>query len=199
MAGGGAPATAVEGGATWMCPNGHVVETGLAKCPYCPSSARGGAPATMPESGGRKAPPAIKPTMPPRDEVEEGRKSSPGRGARRDATVVYDEEDKPLAGWLVVIAGREESPYKDFRIVEGKNAIGRQGGSCQVGIRDDGASKEHAILVVKAGQYRITDLGSSNGTIVNDEKIDTAVLNDGDRIKIGKTVLMLRTFTHRVE
>ena len=198
MSGGAVAPTAVETGGTWMCPNGHVVDSALSKCPYCPASA-GSSPSTAPEGrAGRKAPAAIQPTMPPRGEVEGARGSAPRRG-KAGATVVYEEEEKPLAGWLVVIAGRTETPYKDFRILEGKNVIGRHGGAANVAVRDDGASSEHAILVAKNGQYRITDVGSSNGTFVNDEKVETQALNDGDKIKIGKTVLMLRTFTHRVD
>ena len=40
--------------------------------------------------------------------------------------------------------------------------------------------------------YRLRDLGSTNGTYVNDEPIRERTLEDGDRITIGETVLEFR-------
>jgi pSer/pThr/pTyr-binding forkhead associated (FHA) protein len=38
----------------------------------------------------------------------------------------------------------------------------------------------------------LTDLGSTNGTLVNDEAVQERALDDGDRITIGETVLEFR-------
>ncbi len=45
---------------------------------------------------------------------------------------------------------------------------------------------------IDGGEYVLTDLGSTNGTIVNDEPVGEHVLADGDRITIGNTVLEFR-------
>ncbi|MEE9417193.1 MAG: FHA domain-containing protein [Acidimicrobiales bacterium] len=47
-------------------------------------------------------------------------------------------------------------------------------------------SRRHAELVAEAGIYSVRDVGSLNGTYVNRERIDEAVLNDGDEVQVGK-------------
>jgi two-component system cell cycle response regulator len=59
-----------------------------------------------------------------------------------------------------------------------------------VRLNDSRASRLHARITTDIGEtretcYRITDLGSTNGTTVNGESITEAVLNDGDKIIIG--------------
>jgi len=60
-------------------------------------------------------------------------------------------------------------------------------------ISDPGASRRHATITLDdGGEYVLTDLGSTNGTIVNDEPVGEHVLSDGDRITIGNAVLEFR-------
>jgi pSer/pThr/pTyr-binding forkhead associated (FHA) protein len=71
-------------------------------------------------------------------------------------------------------------------------AIGRLP-ECDIVISDPGASRRHATITRQdGGEYVLTDLGSTNGTIVNDEPVGEHVLTDGDRITIGNTVLEFR-------
>ena len=51
------------------------------------------------------------------------------------------------------------------------------------------ASREHCTIRLWDGDYVIKDMKSRNGTFVNDERIEVAVLKIGDRIRIGTTVL----------
>ncbi len=52
-----------------------------------------------------------------------------------------------------------------------------------------GVSRKHARLILKNDQYLIEDLGSSNGTFVNGERITAPrILNPGDKISLGKLV-----------
>lgn len=50
-------------------------------------------------------------------------------------------------------------------------------------------SRVHFLVEVNPPHCRITDMGSLNGTIVNDKRIHTSALSDGDIIKAGYTVL----------
>ncbi len=52
-------------------------------------------------------------------------------------------------------------------------------------ISEGKVSREHARLVSEGGVYRLEDLGSSNGTYVNGQRISSQVLRDGDVIRIG--------------
>lgn len=50
-------------------------------------------------------------------------------------------------------------------------------------------SKTHCHISFLEGQWTVHDLGSSNGTFVNERRVKSAVLKDGDVIRIGKTTL----------
>ena len=64
---------------------------------------------------------------------------------------------------------------------------------CDVVVADPGASRRHAQIRHEDGSYVLTDLGSTNGTLVNDEFVNGArSLQQGDRITIGNTVLEFR-------
>ncbi len=51
-------------------------------------------------------------------------------------------------------------------------------------------SRRHAEFVRDDGTFRVRDVGSLNGTYVNRERIDDAVLSNGDEVQIGKYRLM---------
>jgi pSer/pThr/pTyr-binding forkhead associated (FHA) protein len=56
---------------------------------------------------------------------------------------------------------------------------------------EDMVSRRHAKIIVTDEQIFIQDLGSTNGTFVNGEKIKRAKLNEGDRILIGTSIIKL--------
>ncbi|HZH03995.1 MAG TPA: DUF4388 domain-containing protein [Myxococcaceae bacterium] len=56
---------------------------------------------------------------------------------------------------------------------------------------EDMVSRKHAKIALTGGKITIEDLGSTNGTFVNGEKIKHARLKDGDRILIGTSILKL--------
>ena len=49
----------------------------------------------------------------------------------------------------------------------------------------DNISREHVAFERRDDQYYIVDLGSANGTYLNDERVVSAPLNQGDRVRIG--------------
>jgi two-component system, NtrC family, response regulator HydG len=87
--------------------------------------------------------------------------------------------------FLVMTVGPREGAQ--FFLVEGKeNRIGR-GLDCDVILADPLASRVHAIVFSKEGEWWVRDAGSSNGTFVNSQKIDEARLADGSVLKVGST------------
>lgn len=58
---------------------------------------------------------------------------------------------------------------------------------------EDMVSRRHAKIQTLEGQVVITDIGSTNGTFVNGEKIKRARLKEGDRILIGTSIIKLVT------
>src|SRR5438132_5078403 len=64
--------------------------------------------------------------------------------------------------------------------------VGRSS-ACNIRIADAGVSSKHAKLWCEDGVYFVMDLGSTNGTFVNDKDVDREQLNDGDVITFGMT------------
>ena len=92
---------------------------------------------------------------------------------------------------LVITAG----PKKGERIPLGTDAItiGRATDSTLV-IRDDYTSTRHAVIEMRRGAWQITDLGSTNGTLVNGSRISGPVaVSPGTSITVGQTVFDVRT------
>ncbi|MDP9330160.1 MAG: DUF3662 domain-containing protein [Actinomycetota bacterium] len=63
---------------------------------------------------------------------------------------------------------------------------------CDVVLKDKAASRHHAQIKATDGHFTLTDLGSTNGTRLNGQTIQSRVLEDGDRITIGATTLDFR-------
>jgi hypothetical protein len=80
---------------------------------------------------------------------------------------------------------------KEVEIDRETMVIGRLHGS-EVEIEDPGASRRHAEIRRDGSEYILVDLGSTNGTLVNDSPVSEQVLQDGDRITIGRTVIEFR-------
>lgn len=59
-------------------------------------------------------------------------------------------------------------------------------------IGDGAASRKHCMIKASRDTYTLVDLGSANGTIVNGDKVKEFDLSEGDRIKIGNTVLVFK-------
>jgi len=57
---------------------------------------------------------------------------------------------------------------------------------------DVNVSRKHAVIELREdGKWRITDLGSTNGTVLRGERIEQSELHDGDRLLIGRTTLVV--------
>ena len=64
--------------------------------------------------------------------------------------------------------------------------------SCDVRLEDSAASARHAKLSYHHGQWWIEDMDSTNGTVLNHQKLTTAtVITNGDEIKCGKVQLKI--------
>ena len=73
---------------------------------------------------------------------------------------------------------------------QGEIVIGRSSELDMV-LVEDMVSRRHSKITVAQDQIFIQDLGSTNGTFVNGEKIKRARLNEGDRILIGTSIIKL--------
>src|SRR5271154_7199372 len=53
----------------------------------------------------------------------------------------------------------------------------------------ESVSRNHARIVGHGDAYVLSDLGSTNGTLVNDRPVDERALRDGDIVQIGQTIV----------
>lgn len=78
--------------------------------------------------------------------------------------------------------------------------IGR-GTEADLRINDPGVSRRHAEIRVVPGDkvptVSVVDLGSTNGILVNDQRVDQATLRDGATVKIGNTTMTIRYVPQR--
>ena len=68
---------------------------------------------------------------------------------------------------------------------EGTSRIGRESKSNDIVIAGFGISKNHAEASVAEEAFLLKDLGSSNGTYVNGERIAQQLVRHGDRVTLG--------------
>lgn len=127
-------------------------------------------------------------------------------GPRRRTTEILSEappeEAAPGEGRrpvLVVVQGEEIG--RRYLLNERRLVIGREPGRADLTVPDPSVSAAHARLEVdpdtEAGGA-VVDLGSRNGTWRNGEAVERAALVDGDKLRLGATVLKF-TFHDAIE
>lgn len=145
---------------------------------------------------GRQSVPTQAPTMAP----GAGAPTVAGEGRRSAATVIERPSsaatiiERPGGAGLAelrVVSGGEAG--KVWKLPTADSKIGRDPANL-VAIDDAKASREHARLRFADGVYSITDLGSSNGTYINEVRLEGQTpLTDGDLVRIGGLVLQFKS------
>ena len=90
---------------------------------------------------------------------------------------------------LLVIQGRDSGARFDLTNLEGPLSIGRETGNL-LQLQDNEVSRRHAEIRRVGGAFVLDDLKSSNGTFVNNRRVERAELTGGDRLQIGRTVMV---------
>jgi two-component system, NtrC family, sensor kinase len=86
-----------------------------------------------------------------------------------------------------VMQGRDKGKRFDLR--SPSLTIGRDG-SNRIQLNDSEVSRRHAEIRRGPEGLQLIDLGSSNGTFVNTERTAERLLHNGDRVQIGRTLLL---------
>ena len=115
--------------------------------------------------------------------------AAPGETVEEPVQPVQAEEaepEKPVVARLVAKADGQE-----FQIVQGENTLGRKATN-DIVIPDPYASGSHALITEVEGRFTITDVGSTNGTLLNGEKLapnEPHELAEGEEITVGQSIL----------
>ena len=88
---------------------------------------------------------------------------------------------------LIVIKGADEG--KQFDLAGALLGVGRDAGN-RVRLHDTEISRRHAEFRQTPEGYRIIDVGSANGTFVNNQAIKDVLLQPGDHVQIGQSILV---------
>ncbi len=81
----------------------------------------------------------------------------------------------------------EFAPYDRFIIDSTEVFIGRDPKKCQIILNDPEVSTVHAVIKKNMVEMTLEDLNSSNGTILNGQRINKSVISSGDEFVIGST------------
>ena len=78
-----------------------------------------------------------------------------------------------------------------FDLADGQILVIGRGRDTATRLTDPRVSRNHCVLEVRRGQFRLTDRGSASGTLVNGVAVTTRNLSPGDSIRVGETTLVL--------
>lgn len=156
------------------CNSGHRLAPDWVHCPRCPPAPPAApAPARyaarMPE-GPLHIPMAIA--------------AAPGL-AQGYAPAAPRHQEPPAKAMIRLIP---ETDGPSAHVVSVRGALLGRNPSADIPLDDQGASWDHARIVERGGSPAVLDLGSSNGTFVNEERVETSLLIPGDRLRIGETI-----------
>jgi len=102
--------------------------------------------------------------------------------------IEVEEAGEPMRSRIVIINGDNAGATYPLK---GTVSLGRAE-SNTVTIKDAKVSRQHAQIQQQGKEYIVVDLNSSNGTFVNDERIEEHVLSDGDEIRIGDCIMQFQ-------
>jgi hypothetical protein len=115
---------------------------------------------------------------------------------RRELARAGEAQERPLsaraapprAALTLVAAASDDGPPGRMLPLEHTLVVGRRA-SCDVILHDDAVSGQHARFSHNGRQWRVEDLGSTNGTLVNGTRIRAAhELRPGDLVATGTAV-----------
>ena len=96
-------------------------------------------------------------------------------------------EPEPISCLLI-----DRQSGRTYQGLAPKTIIGRERVPGGIILHDPNVSRHHAELTYDGSAWRIVDLNSTNGTLVNDVDVDSCVLRDGDLITLGLLNLEFR-------
>jgi len=92
---------------------------------------------------------------------------------------------------VALVLFKKDGSHKVFPLPSSITVVGRRG-DCELRIPLMAVSRRHCQLSQNEDTVKIRDLGSRNGTYLNDERVDEATVRAGDYLKVGPLVFMLQ-------
>lgn len=131
-------------------------------------------------------------TQPPKDDSVDSQKDTARISTKKEEndSLWSDEnlalpEEKKIS--IAVIKGARSGYI--YQVTKPYILIGR--GKVDLIIPDKEISRKHVAIEIRDEQISLRDLGSTNGTFINNQKISIIEINDQTEFRIGQTTLML--------
>ncbi len=86
---------------------------------------------------------------------------------------------------------RSNGERREFPLNQDLTCVGRKN-DCDIRIPVTEVSRRHAEFTIKDEEVSVKDLGSSNGTFVNNKRVKQSALSAGDHVVIGPVVFTLQ-------
>ena len=102
-----------------------------------------------------------------------------------DVSATDTLDDLGIKGPALVVRSGGGRTGETFHPDSDQTTIGRSP-DCGVFLDDVTVSRKHAVLTNRDGMFTIEDQGSLNGTFVNRKRVESAQLDDGDELQVGK-------------
>jgi hypothetical protein len=119
--------------------------------------------------------------------------AAPPVGALRTQAIMLDAAGTgnglQLCGWLVALKGPQRG---ELFTLEPVSSVGTDAG-CTVVLADQYMSSRHCEIRAEGGTWMLRDLKSTNGTYVNDKRIEQHELVDSDFLRLGQVVLKFKS------
>jgi two-component system response regulator HydG len=90
---------------------------------------------------------------------------------------------------VTIVSGPESGRHLTLDGTNPSRVLVGQSPACELRLTDPQVSRRHAAFEVSGRTLRLTDLGSTNGTLVNDVRVGEAFLRGGELVRLGETVL----------
>ena len=87
------------------------------------------------------------------------------------------------------LSSRVATKATKFELEDGMMGLGRDSSNL-IQVHDTEVSRRHAEIRREGDAYTVVDLGSSNGTFVNGERVEQHELASGDRLQVGSTLML---------
>jgi pSer/pThr/pTyr-binding forkhead associated (FHA) protein len=92
---------------------------------------------------------------------------------------------------VVMVMFRSDGQRRSFSITRDMTVIGRRE-DCDLRIPLSDVSRKHCRLILNGETIKVEDLGSSNGTYINGERVQHAEVGAGDTLQIGPVIFVVQ-------
>ncbi len=108
-------------------------------------------------------------------------------------------EQGARSAYLLVLSAKGGSSVGRMLKLDRPEIVLGRGSNVDIPFDDDGISRRHAKLLREDEHFRLVDLGSRNGTMVNGKLVDSVLLASGDKIQLGSTTVLLFTIQDQLQ